>query len=278
MADSQVQRRPELISAARSYRVLFRASWRASVQYRGNFASTMLGGIAFQGTQLLFIGVLLAKFGTIAGWSFNEIGFVFALRLAAHSGYVIPFGNLFHTDLIVHQGEFDRILLRPVNPFVQLITRRFPLMAFGDLLLGFGALIIFSIAAPIDWSGGKIIFLIAAIVGGSLVETGVQTFLCGLTFPMISTRSLRSLVDDTFTKFSGYPLTMFGRWGFWSLTFVFPMAFIAFLPATVLLDRTEGLPLPAWLPYASPAAGVIIFALGYTFFMRMTRFYTSPGN
>ncbi|WP_406423157.1 hypothetical protein OH809_07320 [Streptomyces sp. NBC_00873] len=56
------------------------------------------------------------------------------------------------------------------------------------------------------------------------------------------------------------------------------MAFIAYLPSAALLDRLDELPLPPWLAWASPVAGVIIFALGYAFFRRMTRHYSSPGN
>jgi len=66
----------------------------------------------------------------------------------------------------------------------------------------------------------------------ALVEAGLQTFLAGLSFHLASTTSLRILADDTISRFSSYPLTMFDRWGFLSLTFAFPMAFIAYLPAS----------------------------------------------
>ncbi|MFG1813601.1 ABC-2 family transporter protein [Kribbella sp. NPDC049174] len=122
------------------------------------------------------------------------------------------------------------------------------------------------------------VFLIAAVIGGGLVEAGLQTFLAALSFRMTSTTSLRILADDTVSRFSSYPLTMFDRWGFLSLTFVFPMAFIAYLPATVLLGRTDQLPIPAWLAYISPCGGLVVFTVGLTFFNRMTRKYNSPGS
>ena len=80
------------------------------------------------------------------------------------------------------------------------------------------------------------------------------------------------------TRFSGYPLTMFGRGVFFGFCTAFPMAFIAFLPATVLLGRTADVPLPGWLIVASPLAGVAVFALGYACFVRMLPRYTSPGS
>jgi ABC-2 type transport system permease protein len=262
----------------RASRILLRAAWRAAITYRVSFLSTILGGVALQGTQLLFIGVLLSKFDVIHGWRLNEVAFLFAMRLAAHAFYVVPFGALVMIDQAIQQGDVDRFLLRPAGVYLQVVTRYAPLMALGDTLLGFGSLAIFAAQSSVSWTPGKVAFLIAALVGGGLVEAGMQTFLAGFSFRMTSTISLRVLADDTITRFSGYPLTMFNRWGFLSLTFVFPMAFIAYLPATVLLGRTDQLPIPAWLAGISPCGGLVVFTIGLTFFNRMTRTYNSPGN
>ncbi|GAB2657134.1 ABC transporter permease [Kribbella swartbergensis] len=262
----------------RASRILLRAGWRAAIAYRVSFLSTIIGGVALQGTQLLFLGVLLSKFEVIQGWRLNDIAFLFAMRLAAHAFYVVPFGALFSIDQAIQQGDVDRYLLRPAGVYLQLLTRYAPLMALGDALLGFGSLAIFAPHSSVSWTPGKVAFLIAAVIGGGLIETGLQTFLAGLSFRMTSTTSLRILADDTITRFSGYPLTMFNRWGFLSLTFVFPMAFIAYLPATVLLGRTDELPIPAWLATISPCGGLVVFTIGLTFFNRMTRTYNSPGS
>ncbi|HWD81244.1 MAG TPA: ABC-2 family transporter protein [Kribbella sp.] len=262
----------------RATRILLRAAWHAAIAYRTSFLSSIVGGVVLQGTQLLFIGVLLSKFDVIHGWRLNEVALVFAMRLAAHAFYVVPFGALVMIDQAVQQGDVDRFLLRPAGVYLQVVTRYAPLMALGDMLLGFGALAIFAPQSAVSWTPGKVMFLLAALVGGGLVETGMQTFLAGLSFRMTSTISLRVLADDTITRFSGYPLTMFDRWGFLSLTFVFPMSFIAYLPATVLLDRTGRLPIPSWLAEISPGAGPVVFTIGLAFFNRMTRYYASPGN
>lgn len=262
----------------RAIRVLLRAALKASLQYRFSFISTVLGGVVFQGVQLLFLGILLNQFGVIAGWGFDEVGLLFAIRLAAHAFYVVPFGNLFQMDRVVRDGDVDRMLIRPAHVWTQVAFGRFPLMALGDAVLGFGALAIFAARAPVDWNPGLVVYLLAAIIAGGLIEAGIQTFLCGLNFPLGNTQSLRIFADDMLTRFSGYPLTMFGRTGLISLTLVFPMAFIAFFPATVALGRVDEVPLPDWLIYGTPLAGPIVMAAGLVFFSYMTRHYSSPGN
>jgi ABC-2 type transport system permease protein len=56
------------------------------------------------------------------------------------------------------------------------------------------------------------------------------------------------------------------------------MAFIAYLPATVLLGRAHGLIVPFWAAAASPLAGPVLLGLALVFFSRMTRCYSSPGS
>ncbi|MFI7121881.1 ABC transporter permease [Amycolatopsis sp. NPDC049868] len=262
----------------RATAVLIRASWRAAMAYRVSFWSALTGGVGFQGTQLLFLGVLLASFNNVGGWPLNDIVFVFSLRLAAHAGYVTLFGSLYSIDRAIQQGDVDRYLLRPTSVFTQVITRYAPIMALGDAVLGFGSLIAFAPGSSVTWTGAQVTYLCACLIGGALVEAGIQTFLAGLSFRLTTTESLRSLVDDTFTRFGGYPLTIFSREGLITLTFVVPMAFIAYLPATYLLERTGELPFPSWLAVASPCAGPIVFAIGLTFFNRMAKGYNSPGS
>jgi len=79
------------------------------------------------------------------------------------------------------------------------------------------------------------------------------------------------------TTFGIYPLTIFGPEGLLFLCFVFPLGFVAYLPTTALLDRVAEVPLPAWLVWASPLMGWVLFPLSLVLFHRMSRHYQSPG-
>lgn len=237
-----------------------------------------MGGVTYQGIQVAFLALLLHQFKTIGGWSWREIGLIFGIRLAAHAVYVIPFGVVPWTELLVRTGEFDLFQLRPVNVFVQVATRRFDTMSVGDGLIGGVAVIGFSLRAPVDWTISNVLFLLAAVIAGGLVETAFQTAIASLTFTLGATTALNLFADTTVTTFGGYPLTIFGRSGVWALTFLFPMAFIAYLPATVLLGRTDQVPLPAFLIHLSPVVGIVMFFLSLILFSRMSRRYVSPSG
>jgi ABC-2 type transport system permease protein len=57
-----------------------------------------------------------------------------------------------------------------------------------------------------------------------------------------------------------------------------PLAFVAYVPATVLLDRTGELSIPVWVAYLAPLVGVVWFALAYRFFAHELRHYQSSGH
>jgi ABC-2 type transport system permease protein len=254
------------------------AAVRTTLAYRGNLLNIMLGSVALQGAQLLFIGVILTRFQEIGGWSFQEIALLFAMRLCAHAACTIPFGQHAAIDFLVNEGEYDRFLLRPASPFLQLITFRFNAGSLGDLVLGLAALGVAIAIGPVEWTPLLVLLLIGAIIAGGLVEAGVEIFLSGLSFRMRATYTLKVTVDNTFSDFGAYPLTIFGQVGGLLLTFLLPLAFIAYLPATAILGRTDELVVPAWMAWSSLVVGPLVFLGGVRFFRHQSRHYDSPAG
>lgn len=278
MADSTPARsaaRP--ISPVQTYLVLQRAAWRTAFAHRANIVGLIVSSAALQGTQLLFIGVLLNRFGVIAGWSTAEVAMLYGMRLSAHGICTTSFGQHLSIDSLLREGDYDRFLLRPANPFVQLITRRFNLATFGDLALGLAILITAAQLVPQPWTLPHLILLVLAVLGGGLVEAGLQVFISGFAFRLRSTFSAKITVDNVFTDFGAYPLPIFGPAGLLALTFALPLAFIAYLPCTVILGRTAELLVPTWVAVMAPLAGPLLLVFGYAFFVRQSRSCDSPG-
>jgi ABC-2 type transport system permease protein len=262
----------------RAYWILLGAAMRAELQYRANFLIMMIGGICYQGVGLAFIWTVLSRFGTIGGWSLSEIAFLYAIRLTAHGLWVVPLGQLINVDEVVRLGEYDRYLVRPANPLIQLLTRRMHLTATGDLVGGLLLLAFTAGYAPVDWSPGMVGFLVLALLGGAMVEGSLQLAASALVFRLLSTLSLKFGIDSVFNDFGNYPLKIFGPAARFGLTFLFPLAFVAYLPASVLLSRTGELAVPTWLAWSSPLVGGGLLFLAYRLWSWQSRYYTSPGH
>jgi ABC-2 type transport system permease protein len=262
----------------RAYRLLMGAAMRSQLSFRANFFLVVIGGLLFQGVGLAFIWVVVERFGSIGGWTLAEVAFLYGIRLAAHGTFTVTLGPVFSIGPIVQMGEFDRFLVRPVNPFVQLIAWRFHLQVLADLLGGVVLLVAASTLVAVDWSVPAVAYLVAAVVGGALVEAAAAVSVSTLAFRFVSIRAIRVAVDDVFNTFGSYPLKIFPTAVKFALTFVFPLAFVAYLPASVLLDRTGELHVAPWLAAVAPLAGVVLFAAAVRLWHHQTRHYTSTGS
>ncbi|MFE2290537.1 ABC transporter permease [Streptomyces sp. NPDC059452] len=262
----------------RAYLLLAGAAFRAEFQYRGNLFINIIGGLFYQGVGLAFIWAVLDRFGQVGGWGLGEIAFLYGIRLTAHGLWLLPGHQLIHVDEVVIEGEYDRYLVRPVPPLVQLLTRRVRLSSLGDLAGGVVLLSIASASAPVDWSPGAVGFLLLAVVGGALVEGALQLAASALVFRMKRVSPIKFAIDMIFNDFGNYPLKIFGPVAGFGLTFVFPLAFVAYLPATVLMDRGEELAVPEWLAWGAPGIGVVLMYAAYRFWERQSRHYESSGH
>ena len=267
-----------LPSPLRQYAVLVRLGFASAIQYRADFVMTAVGAIFYEAVSLAFVGVVIHAFGSIGGWTFTEVAFVYGIRTMGHALHGVLSGQLWATDYVVREGEFDRFLLRPINPLIQLITLRFQVTAVGDIAFGIVVLAITAVAAPIDWSVGRVAFLVAAVVGSALTESAVMLAISSLTFRLLASSPMLQVADTVFVTFGPYPLSVLPRAVSYLLTFVLPLAFAAYLPAAILLHRTGDLFVPVWLGFAAPAVGVMLYTAAVALFHQQTRSYSSPGH
>jgi ABC-2 type transport system permease protein len=267
------------IPAARSYLLLLGAAYRSQLQYRGNFLMVILAGVAYQGVGLAFVWVVVEKFGSVGGWSMGEIAFLYGMRLTSHALWTVPMHCVVGIDWQVKNGEFDRYLIRPVGLMTQMLTSRFAVQVLGDLLGGVGILLAAGSMVDIDWSPGAVLLLLAALAGGAMVEASFQLAIGSLTFRMLDTRALRmQVIDSLCNTFGGYPLKIFPGTMRFALTFVLPLAFIAYLPTGVLLDRTDELHVAEWLAIGAPLLGPLLLGLAYLFWRSQIKHYSSSGS
>jgi ABC-2 type transport system permease protein len=257
---------------------LVAASIRGQMQYRLNFVFEVLWGMAFQSIGFVFILIVLGQFESIAGWTLSEVALLYGIRLLSHGMWTVSFSRLIWIDRMVREGEFDRMLIRPVPMMAQLMFTSFRIAPIGDLL---GGVIVLAWAfgqVDIDWSIALAAFFVAALVGGAMLDGAFQLGPAALSFRTLESMSVRIFFDDVFNRFAGYPTSIFSRSTQMVLTWIVPVAFVAWVPASVLLGKTGALPFPAWLAWCSPLLGVAVMAVAVWLFLSESRHYQSSGS
>lgn len=267
-----------MLNTARIMASLWVAGLRGGLEYRVDFLLQALMGLVWQGTGFILIWVILARFDTLAGWTLGEIALLYGMRMAMLGLCGLATGNIWGLQSLVRRGEFDRYLVRPIHPVLQLLTLRVPMSAFGDL---FGGVVLIAVAASrldLAWTPAMVLYLLLALAGGALVLLAVRLLFVSFAFRAITVYGLMGIIDDLFNQFGTYPLSIFNTTVQWLLTFVMPVAFMAYFPTAVLLQRTGELNVVPLLAYAAPLAGVVWLAIALWVFRREMRNYQSAGH
>lgn len=267
-----------MTATIRLYGALMGAGLRSAMEYRLNFVIGLSMGVVYQLTGFAFIWVVLSRFQAIAGWSIGEVAFLYGLRLLGHGAGLLTFGLMHEIENVIREGAFDRLLVRPAPTLLQLATRRFPVAAIGDFGGGIVLFLGANAIAGVDWTPPAVAFLVLTVIGAALIESGIKLALASLSFRFLSTRQALFTVDDVFNNFGNYPMRIFGNVLQLLLTFALPVAFVAYLPATVLLGRTGELSIHPLFAYLAPMAGVVVFFLAARFWHREMRHYQSSGH
>lgn len=252
------------------------ASIRGQMQYRLNFFIGVLSGLFFQGIGIVFIWAILETFDSLGGWSFSEIALLYGLRLSAHGTYLLFFSSFFSIDNMVRDGAYDRLLVRPIHPMLQLMFTEFRVPVIGDFVGGLAILTAALTLQDIALRPSLVLLVVGAIIGGALIDGAFQVSPASFTFKYIESWPSRTIFDDIFSRFGNYPIHIFGQISERVLTFIVPVAFVAWLPAATLLDKPTFL--PHWAGWMSVPIGTIAFAIAIYVFIRSSRHYQSSGH
>jgi ABC-2 type transport system permease protein len=257
---------------------LVRAGLREEMQFRANFLIEVAFGLIYRTLGFAFIWVVLGKFQAIGGWTLQEVTLLYGIQLMGHALWALSFSRIINVPGMVQLGEFDTMLIRPMPIGLQFMFGGFRIAVLGDVI---GAVVLLTVGlrtAEIDWSPAKAVFLVLAVIGSGLVRGAVELAGCAFSFRTLVGGWAGYATDVLFGQFAAYPLDIFTQRLRNFLTFVIPVAFVAWVPACVLLERTEVLPFPAWVAWCTPLLGVVLMAIAWWLFLRESRQYQSSGS
>ena len=222
--------------------------------------------------------VITIQFESINGWEFEQIAFMYGLGIISHALAVIIFIQTWYIDGLVVHGEMDRMLLRPMSVYFQFCVHYLNLIGLTDMLPGIIIFVYGAIAAGFRLGFLNIISVVCVIAGATMLRGGIYTLAGSVGFWTKSNRSLTTVVTRLGDISIMYPLTIYNRIVQSILTFVLPLGFISFYPASAFLGKESGFEFPGVVPLWTLASGVLFMALGMALFSAGLRHYDSAGN
>lgn len=247
---------------------------KSLMEYRLDFILGLIGFIFVQMTGVIFLNLVFSCIPNLKGWNFYEILFIYGLAQ-------IPRGiDHIFTDYLwifswktIVEGEFDRYLLRPINPLFQVISQSFQPDGFGELIIGIVLVVISSINLDFSWGFVKILSLIMIIIFATLIYTGIKLAATSIAFWTKFAQSYLFMVYQ-FSGFAKYPIGIYPKVIKGILTFIIPFAFTGYYPGAYLLGRESMLVGVGMTVIIS----IIVITIAYFIWLKGIKVYESSGS
>jgi len=237
----------------------------------------MLSTSYLLGTFIDIVGiwVLFDRFKMVKGWTLPEVGLVYGV---IHMGFAIAevFSRAFDQfDQMIKQGEFDRLLLRPLSPLFQVAVCEVQIMRIGRFVQGFLVLL---------WSANTLSFSLfsvhTAILAPSVLGTAALfygLFVIQATLSFWTTESLELMNITTFggLQVGQYPMSIYSKMLRLIFTVLIPISCVAYYPMATLLQQEA---YPLWFALLFPLAGFLFLYLACKLWSLGVAHYRSTGN
>lgn len=267
-----------VLEGLRAYRLIAGMWIRSTMAYRLSFAMTAFGGLVVTGLDFVAILLMFSRVDVLGGYTLPEIAFLYGLSATAFGCADLAIGSAGRLGTRVRDGTLDTLLVRPAPVLAQVAADRFALRRVGRITQGLLVLGYALAAMDVDWTPLKVLLMPVMLASGALIFCSV--FVAGAAFQFVAQDA--SEVQAAFT-YGGqtllqYPPTVFGKELVRGVTFVLPLAFVNWLPASHVLGRPYPLELPGWAAFASPLVAVACCALAGLAWRAGLRSYRSTGS
>lgn len=262
----------------RLYWILAGARLRGQMQYRVSFALQVASSFTGTFVELLALLILFRTFRDLGGWSVGEVAFLYGLAAVALALAELFGEGLEQASRMIRDGEFDRVLTRPVAPLLQLLAADIQLRKVGRLTQGLLALVLAGRWTTIAWTPLKGLLLLGAI--GSTAVVFLTVFLLGaaICFWTVESSEVQNIFTYGGTELASKPLTIYSRLLQSIFLYIVPLGLTTFYPAVHILGKPDPFGLPPFIPFMAPLVAALFLALGLVIWEFGMRHYQSTGS
>ncbi len=263
----------------RLYRRLIGMQLRAQAQYKASLAIDIATYLTVTGMEFVALLIIFGSFPTLLGWRVGEVVLLYGLTSVSFGlAELIGAGIDGFADTI-RRGDFDRVLLRPVGAFMQVIGSDVRLRRLGRITQGVIALALTLRLLPdLHWTAAKVVVAAMGVASGAAVFVAILLLGATMCFWTVETTELTNILTYGGCTLLSYPLTIYNRGLQRFFLAVVPLAFGSFVPACYVLGRALPFGLPPALAFGAPIVALIFAGLSGAAWRVGVRHYQSTGS
>lgn len=250
-------------------------SIRSQMQYPASFLMLTVSHFFSTFIDIFGIWILFDRFNMIKGWTLYEVGLsygVIQMGFALAEGFARGFDTF---SQMIRQGEFDRILLKPLNPFFQIAVRDVQVMRVGRFFQGLTILMISCFKLSFSLFSIHTLVIVFSVLGCFCLFYGLFVIQATLSFWTVETLELMNLTTYGGLQMGQYPMSIYSRPFRLIFTFIVPLSCVIYYPLASLL-KLETIPL--WIGVIAPLSGLAFLGLAYKLWGYGVTHYSSTGS
>jgi len=247
---------------------------KVRMSYRGDFLISLATSFAATIFSLGFVVVLFQKTTQLAGWSRDEVIFLWGFTQIPYGLFNVISLNLydFGNNYII-EGKFDRVLLRPVSSLFQVLFETFRIESLQEVATGVFCMWWATRRLGVVWTPAKFGLLIFFGTCAAIIYVSIFLLLSTVSFWFEDRIGVHPPVWNVIA-FGRYPLSIYSGVVQFFLCWIIPFGLASFYPSVRLLGRTVN---PEYAPLV-PLVAAVFLTIAISVWNFGTRHYASTGS
>lgn len=254
------------------YLSFLKISLKEILIYRIDCIVGIFSQLVVQAVSLIFIFIIFQNTSNIAGWSFEQILLLYGVTRISIGIQGYCFDSLYDIGRkYIRNGEFDKILLRPVHPLISIIGASREFIAIADFFIGLGITVymLYRLAIPITIL--LIIKILFFSIVGALIIGAILTIFSISSFWTYRSNEIIWSFYRIYT-FTEYPINIYNGFIKMLITVILPFAFVAYYPTMNYLG------LDNYMLFLSPVIAIILWIIAVKLWNIALDKYRSTGT
>lgn len=223
--------------ALRLYKTFFKANFMKDMAYPGNFWFMAILTALESAVVLIALKILFSHVHQIAGWNFEDMLVLIGVFMITNSlAWIFFKAGVGALDLIIQTGDLDWYMIKPVDTQFLVTIHRMDIEDAGRSLVGIWVIVwglqhtgVFTALSRLP------VFIITLLLGQIVIYAII------LAVKLISFKSIQGWATNAiswrFHELAHYPTDIYHGAMKFVYTFIFPLIFIATVPAKALIGR-----------------------------------------
>ena len=262
----------KVLDNVKLYFSFLKASLKEMLIYRLDCIVGMVSQIVTRLVEIIFIWIVFQNTENLAGWNFMQVLLLYGITLISVGISDFCFDALYDIGpKYIREGDFDKIMLRPVHPLISIIGASKEFTALGYFGLGLAMTITMLIKLAIPITAILILKIVFFSIVGAAIIGAINTIFSIASFWTYRSNEIIWSFYRTYT-FAQYPIDIYNKFIKVLITVILPFAFVAYYPTMDYLG------INTYMIYLSPIIAIVLWIIAVKVWNFALNKYRSTGN